>query len=448
METIMIAPCGYLHLDGSGAQVAKGEADVQLESERLLVLPKLGEPIYLSLVDILEFSSNDYKLELQLPERERLVIYDLGYRFDDFMSNLSSARNEMILRYLLMNESIRKSGVLGDLKIIDSSGGEKTLENCSLRLYETSIVFIPPVSRPIKLLYALIDKSEVEEYALRITTQSGEGFLFSKMGSDFDSTVSELSSAINSLNVQTQTLVKQIDPLAEPATVRGIARLLRDGRAATRSEIEKISPAFWDALEKEVEPSAIWRSYQFLKSIARQQKIAAGIKRGLMGELTGNYLWLLVPLYGADNPRWNAIAMEATRVVFPAENAAEGHGQDEISGGNATYFFRIAGRSDFSFMSVEELDYRVDGMIRNINQLMLDINFRREPIFLSDEQLRDPRNARYRYAIQSIPSLKELRHLYIGRVIHSSFDQWKTDVTDLLSFNASTNDDRAKWKKR
>jgi hypothetical protein len=129
METIMIAPCGYLHLDGSGAQVAKGEADVQLESERLLVLPKLGEPIYLSLVDILEFSSNDYKLELQLRERERLVIYDLGYRFDDFMSNLSSARNEMILRYLLMNESIRKSGVLGDLKIIDSSGGEKTLEN-------------------------------------------------------------------------------------------------------------------------------------------------------------------------------------------------------------------------------------------------------------------------------------------------------------------------------
>jgi hypothetical protein len=87
-------------------------------------------------------------------------------------------------------------------------------------------------------------------------------------------------------------------------------------------------------------------------------------------------------------------------------------------------------------------------MIRNINQLMLDINFRREPIFLSDEQLRDPRNARYRYAIQSIPSLRELRHLYIGRVVHSSFDQWKTDVTDLLSFNASTNDDRAKWKKR
>ena len=78
---------------------------------------------------------------------------------------------------------------------------------------------------------------------------------------------------------------------------------------------------------------------------------------------------------------------------------------------------------------------------------MLDINFRREPILLTEEQLRETKHARYRYAIDKIPSLKELRQLFIGRVIHSTFDQWKSDVSDLLAFNVSIKDNEVKWKK-
>jgi hypothetical protein len=40
-----------------------------------------------------------------------------------------------------------------------------------------------------------------------------------------------------------------------------------------------------------------------------------------------------------------------------------------------------------------------------------------------------------------------LRNQFIGRVVHSSFDQWKSDVTSLLDFNAKSEDDSAKWKK-
>jgi hypothetical protein len=43
--------------------------------------------------------------------------------------------------------------------------------------------------------------------------------------------------------------------------------------------------------------------------------------------------------------------------------------------------------------------------------------------------------------------LKILRNQFIGRVIHSSFDQWKKDVNSLLDFNAKNKDDSAKWKK-
>jgi hypothetical protein len=40
-----------------------------------------------------------------------------------------------------------------------------------------------------------------------------------------------------------------------------------------------------------------------------------------------------------------------------------------------------------------------------------------------------------------------LRNLFIGRVIHSSVDQWKSDVTSLLEFNNKSRDDNEKWKK-
>ena len=197
--------------------------------------------------------------------------------------------------------------------------------------------------------------------------------------------------------------------------------------------------------------------YQYLKSIAREEKIAIGMKRGLMGDLTGNYLWLLIPIYGKDPRFGNAIVLEAVRLPSdPNEKQSQEEGMllegegDKATAGNATYVFRIVGRKDIAGLAgnEKELDVRIDSMISRINQLMLDINFRREPIFLSDELLKtEPKYARYKYATQKIRSLKDLRELFVGRIIHSSFEQWKADIENLLSFNRSTNDDNAKWEK-
>jgi hypothetical protein len=78
---------------------------------------------------------------------------------------------------------------------------------------------------------------------------------------------------------------------------------------------------------------------------------------------------------------------------------------------------------------------------------MLDINFRREPIYISDEKLDEAEYTKYKIAIQKIPSLRILRDLYVGRIIHSSPEQWKNDVLELLRFNTVTKNDSDKWKK-
>ena len=235
------------------------------------------------------------------------------------------------------------------------------------------------------------------------------------------------------------------------------SRLLKDGKAARRSDIESVSPEVWRAFEKKLEQTPIWNGYQYLKSIGREEKIAIGIKRGLMGDLTGNYLWVLIPIDNKNPEFGNAIALETTRIL--SSNRKDSEATDGIppdadtaiaTGGNATYFFRILSRKDYAGIggNKNELDGKVDSMISRMNELMLDINFRREPIFLSDEALqKEPKYARYKFAAGKIPSLKDLRQRFIGRVIHSSSEQWKSNVLALLSFNQSTIDDNARWEK-
>jgi hypothetical protein len=78
---------------------------------------------------------------------------------------------------------------------------------------------------------------------------------------------------------------------------------------------------------------------------------------------------------------------------------------------------------------------------------MLAINFRREPIYLSDERLKEPQYQKYQFAVAKFSELQFLRNLFIGRVVHSLPEQWKNDVVGLLKFNVKTDDDTVKWSK-
>src|SRR5208283_741479 len=85
--------------------------------------------------------------------------------------------------------------------------------------------------------------------------------------------------------------------------------------------------------------------------------------------------------------------------------------------------------------------------LKTINRSMIEVNFRREPIYLTENQLESTEYTQYRFAIAKIPSLKTLRDRFVGRVIHSSQEQWRADVTNLLAFNTKSIDDSEKWIK-
>ena len=240
---------------------------------------------------------------------------------------------------------------------------------------------------------------------------------------------------------------------------------MKDGRAARRKEIEQQSPDLWRRLTKKIDEAGITAEYEFLNSLAAKDQVCVGIKRGLMGYLTGTYIWMLFPLLNPGTNRLsNTIALEAfntqdtmeenkeqSRENTDSETEVESNqNPDEeqkpaITG--ATYFFRTTGRKEYSNIKDEDLTEKLDSFIKNINRSMIEINFRREPIYLTENQLESTQYTQYRFAIEKIPSLKILRDQFVGRVIHSSKEQWKADVASLLTFNAKSIDDNEKWSK-
>jgi hypothetical protein len=367
-----------------------------------------------------------------LTSKEELTLFDLGYHYEDFLRNLSKFRNELIIHDMLMEEMVRKSGVEAEFVYLNGDGKELDKGRCEPRLYETAMVIIPEKREPLRIPYSDILKTVEEDYALAVTRESGEKFLFSHMGKDLDPFKKALSEAMNEISLKAQSSLKELLPEVDPSTIKKAARFMKEGRAARRSDIESVSKGLWEKLEKRLEVLGIKEEYDFLNAISQKEKICIGLKRGLLGDLTGEYIWVLIPIYSTKQGEpGNAVVMEAV--------------SDE-GGGRATYFFRIMSRKDYSDQkNLDDLHKEVDKFINTINRCMIDINFRREPIYLPAEKLDEPDYQRYRFSIQKLPALRTLRQLFIGRVIHSSTEQWQKDVIDLLRFNISTKDDSVRW---
>ena len=425
LPTILKCPASYELMGNDGPEIAQGRSDLVLDAEKLTVLPESGDPLLIPYRDIIQISRAGYKINVDLVSKEKLTVSNLGYKYEDFFRNFSNLNNEVILKDLLMNELIHKSGVVADLVYVDKDKTAKTLGQCELRIYETGAVIIVGDGNFIRIPYSDLSQTRIDTYKLILDTDYGDSYVFSRMGKELDACFKMLNDLINALSVKTQFSLKELLPIYDSSVVRKIAKLMKDGRAARRFDIEAISPGIWTELEKKLDSFGIKEQYEYLQSIGQAERTCIGIKRGLMGDLTGEYLWFLVPIFSRDSTRpGNAIAMEAST-------------NDGSS--RATYFFRITDLNTYlNFKSLEELQEAVDETLKMITRDLINVNFRREPIYLTNEQLNSTAYVGYLRTIAKVASLRELRRLFIGRVMHYTYEQWSGDIMQLLKSNLRT----------
>jgi hypothetical protein len=114
-----------------------------------------------------------------------------------------------------------------------------------------------------------------------------------------------------------------------------------------------------------------------------------------------------------------------------------------VSGGaHATYLFRLVPRAQFDGEPPADA---LTQAVLDVSESLIDTRFLREPIYLTDAALADPKYVRYRFAIAALPTLRAARWRFVGRLIHSDDASWNAALDDAIRFNSSTRDDAAAW---
>jgi hypothetical protein len=141
----------------------------------------------------------------------------------------------------------------------------------------------------------------------------------------------------------------------------------------------------------------------------------AGVSEGETGR-DRTILWFFTPLAEGGEPR-NAVAQEIT--------SEKGH---------ATYVFRLMAPEQFEAARAagpEASAGAVAEAVARLNRALLTLNFRREPIYLTDDQIATGRYAKYRVALRKLDYLQWTRAAFLGRAVHNA--TWEQQVQDLLA---------------
>lgn len=408
---------------------AAEDARIELDDEHLVLGGGFGNAQVISYRNISRIRSEDYRVCVELLTGESLVFSHLGRHFRGFSRDLNTRRNDLIVRDYLMYEGIVEDGIPAEYRAREDG---RTLEGKgAVRLYETALVLVTDGEGVVRIPFGLVSDVSEGDYSLRVEAEYGTTIELSGMGRAHGYFAARLSEALDALAARTARELDAMLPTVGPVRIHNLTRLLRDGRAARRAELEAIHPGTWNAFRARMEDLGCREYYDYLRSLADTEDAYLGTKRGLLGDdRTGHYIWFLVPMLGAAPGAGNALAMEVA-------------GEE---GGRATYFFRLVSRDIYPDIGRAELEGEAERAARHLSRCMLTINFRREPIYLPTPRLSEPRYVHYAAAVAAMPCLQELRDRFIGRVIHRTPEGWQRDVLDLLTFNTSTRDDSARWR--
>ncbi|MDD5696433.1 MAG: hypothetical protein PHO90_00470 [Candidatus Pacebacteria bacterium] len=400
-DIVLEAEGRFVLTDGAGNEIESGQAKIALDEEKISILSESGKATPLLLGDISELVAEDFKIDLSLSGGGKTVISELGYKYDDLVRELTKFRHEIIQKELLMKEGGGKGSFKGNY--VCKKDGKESSGEAEVEVSDTGLTIKPKKGDLIRISFAEINDFSKKDYAISITAESVEVVL-SHFGERFDSLSQAISESLNELSLKTQEILKRILSESDPLTIKKASELLKDGQAVSKEAIDKVSSSIWSALEKKLGELEIKESYDYLMSLSKTKQVFLGIKRDLMGDLTGEYIWFLIPV---NSQKGEFLAMEAA-------STAEG-------GSKATYFFKIPESE------------KAEALVKKINSCMIAINFRREPIYLKDEDLDKPEYSKYKTAVGRIPELKLLRQLFAGRVVHSSPEEWKKSVNELIS---------------
>jgi hypothetical protein len=288
------------------------------------------------------------------------------------------------------------------------------------------------------------------DYTLTLTLATGERYTLAKLGYDSAPVEAAIGKQIRALWEKALASAKEIDPALSTEQASRLAKLMPQGAAAPLEQFAGIAPSFAAALESKIAATRAADSYKAFKELYDPARVWVGFRKNEANKGLEDMDNVLAGGLGGIGGMFGNLAGGENPLAALAGNSA-GSGSEEAvpAAPNLYLLWMIAPSPNGQYAAVEfaEADsatfvYRTGGdfyaFSRQLNRALEAINFKREVIRLSDEELRKPGNADYYMAAKRTTALQFVRSNFAGRIIHSGVEAWKRKLTGLWGADIQT----------
>jgi hypothetical protein len=437
----MAAFNGKFQYSGNGTD---GSCRVEFDAEKFTLTPDSAPPLVFDLGDLDAVLAADYELKLPLYTGNTLVLRQFGKPYETLAHDLLEAYRKRTLQCLLLEDMEEVQRFTGTFEL--ALRGESPRSGpAEIRLFKSNLAVMPNASQAFQWRLADIDSVHFDPSAYEINLQSGDDRLkIARLAKRTEEFVTRTKDAISQLASASMQALHAALPFLNPEQLQNANTIMREGRSAPLAKLAAISPTIPGALaanavdadlkpyyDQLVSHTAAGLQYAGFKLIRPEEDDAAespsagddaDISNAPDADQAGpqTLYWFFFPFAanaGGSEPA-NLVAWEASS-----------------RSGRATYFFRLVDPASGAQLRDPAV---VDAAIQRLNRALGVLNFRRRPIYVSDDVLEgNPQFHRYAIAARRIPEVSELRKKFIGRAIHSSLDAWQEQVASILAKAAS-----------
>ena len=422
----------YLNPDGSVAQ--EGACRAQFDAQNFTLTPESGAPMAFDLGDLDALAAADWEIRLPLYTGNTIVLRQLGKAYETLAHDLLDSYRDRALQCLLLEDLQETARFQGTFTLGQRSGPAE------IRLFKSNLAVLPTTSQSFQWRLADVDSVRFDSNAWEVVLQAGPDQLkFSKLAKRTEEFATKVREAVSALATQSAQALHSIFPFLNPNQLQAMAGLLREGQSASVAKLAAINPKIptaltTNAVDKDLKPyydDLVARNgngmlYAGFKMIRQEDKDGGDSQAGDQ-EGDDSVSASDAPDADADSPQtlyWFFFPMTTNAVAWEASSKS----------GRATYFFRMVDPAQAAQLrDPSKAPALVDAGVRRLNRVLGMLNFRRRPIYLTDDQLdMDPKFYRYAIAARRIPELRQVRASFLGRAIHSSHEAWQEQVKGIL----------------
>jgi hypothetical protein len=310
-----------------------------------------------------------------------------------------------------------------------------------LHLYSSGLVGMPFGGEPFRLpMGDLQSIVRTPDYRLVCSTDELTAALYGCEPTYLGRFQRSVEGERRKMEEETSHLLVELFPALEFAEIVELTKLLARGRAASKGQLDPVVPWLWERIEELVQKKAVHpESYAQIKGRAGE-RLWFGLRRLSEGEMHGE--GVAQREQGPPAPEAGSSSPEAVGDTVPQRDflfwflagVKDGDRRflvvevDSGQKGYATYVYRcLGGAGDADAYGVTA---------STLSRAMVGLNFYRDPVYAPQKDIDSGRFGEYKLAVRKLNDLKAIRKLFVGRVIHSSLENWTSGLQTLLSKDA------------